>query len=71
MKEVVPAALSMALILSPGFSTNLMAANALNISRLVICHPKEMKCNYCGWTSITMNLPDYVAYKGKWTIFIM
>ena len=28
MKEVVAAALSMALILSPGFSTNLMTANA-------------------------------------------
>jgi hypothetical protein len=28
MKEVVAAALSMAFILSPGFSTNLMTANA-------------------------------------------
>jgi hypothetical protein len=28
-------------------------------------NPKEIKCNYCGWTSIEMNLTDYVACKGK------
>ena len=28
-------------------------------------NPKELKCNYCGWTRIAMNLGDYVAYGGK------
>ncbi len=30
-------------------------------------NPNEMKCNYCGWTriDIDMNLRDYVACKGK------
>ena len=27
-------------------------------------NPNEMKCNYCGWTRIEMNLADYVASKG-------
>ena len=34
-----------------------------------ILHPtlntNEMKCNYCGWTRIEMNLRDYDACKGK------
>ena len=28
-------------------------------------NPNELKCNYCGWTRIAMNLGDYVAYGGK------
>ena len=28
-------------------------------------NPNELKCNYCGWTKIAMNLGDYVAYGGK------
>ena len=28
-------------------------------------NPKELKCNYCGWTRIAMNLGDYVTYGGK------
>src|SRR4029079_4635699 len=28
-------------------------------------NPNELKCNYCGWTRIAMNLGDYVAYRGK------
>ena len=28
-------------------------------------NPNELKCNYCGWTRIAMNLGDYVACKGK------
>jgi hypothetical protein len=27
-------------------------------------NPNELKCNYCGWTKIEMNLADYVASKG-------
>ena len=26
--------------------------------------PNELKCNYCGWTKIEINLKDYVASKG-------
>jgi DNA-directed RNA polymerase subunit RPC12/RpoP len=28
-------------------------------------NPDELKCNYCGWTRIAMNLGEYVACKGK------
>jgi hypothetical protein len=28
-------------------------------------NPNEMMCNYCGWTTIEMNLHDYVSWKGK------
>ena len=27
--------------------------------------PNEMKCNYCGWTRIEMNLREYFASKRK------
>jgi hypothetical protein len=26
--------------------------------------PNEMKCNYCGWSKIEVNLSDYLASKG-------
>ena len=32
-------------------------------------NPKELKCNYCGWTRIAMNLRDYVPYCGKFDNF--
>jgi hypothetical protein len=28
-------------------------------------NPNELKCNYCGWTRIEVNLRDYVACRGK------
>lgn len=27
--------------------------------------PNELKCNFCGWTRIAMNLGDYVTHGGK------
>ena len=27
-------------------------------------NPNEMKCNYCGWTKVEVNMADYVADKG-------
>jgi hypothetical protein len=28
-------------------------------------NPNELKCNYCSWTGIDMNLRDYISCKGK------